>query len=135
MDIKTQTDFRWYGQDIITKADRATFRTLNRAAAAIRLTAKRSMKYKKKRGDKAPEGMPPNTHSKRLPNAIIYAVDKQNREAVIGPSFELIRDVGGAHEQGLNFRGHQYRPRPFMYPAATKIVPKMPAMWAEAFGK
>jgi len=108
---------------------RAALRYLYRAAAWLRLVAKRSIR---KRKGPAPEGDPPHTQTKRLPRSLRYAVDPRHERAVIGPDYAIIRDVGGAHEHGGRFRDETYEPRPFMGPALEKTEAKLPEFWEDS---
>jgi hypothetical protein len=105
----------------------AGFKSLAHAAAAIRLTAARSIKQGKKA---SPPGQPPRTRGKRrLKNAIRYAVDQKKVSALIGPDAEIAGNVGKAHEFGGDFRGEHYDRRPFMEPALDKNRAKLPEFW------
>jgi hypothetical protein len=96
-------------------------------AAAIRLVAKRSVRKKK---GPAPAGQPPHTHTKRLPRAIKYAVEKQRGRVVIGPDVESFGTAGKAHEHGGTYKHERYARRPFMGPALEKTKERLPRMWA-----
>jgi phage gpG-like protein len=100
---------------------------LGHAAAAIRLTARRSIR---KRATPSQEGQPPHTKAGQLRGAIVYAVEKQHARAVIGPSYERMADAAGAHEHGGRFRGDDFPARPFMGPALENIAPRLPKHWA-----
>ncbi|RMF99612.1 MAG: hypothetical protein D6741_08195 [Planctomycetota bacterium] len=110
------------------KAQDATFRNLGHAGAAVRLTAKRSIRYRKRK-KASPVGNPPFTHTKRLPRAIVYAVDKWKTTVVVGPSASLVGPAGLPHEHGGRFRGQRYRARPFMKPALRKNLKRLPRFW------
>ena len=58
------------------KAKQGCVRSLGHAAAVIRLTAKRSIRKRKRA---SPAGQPPHTHTKRLPSAILYCVTRPAR--------------------------------------------------------
>lgn len=121
---------KWEGEKVKQKIDNATYKSFNHAAASIRLIAKRSIR----RGKKASTpGQPPHTQTTRLPKSIVYYVDKKRRYAIIGPSYDLIGPVGGAHEKGGMFRATNYPARPFMLPAMEKSIPKLPSRWAMNF--
>ena len=128
--IKFTWNKAWYGEKVAKALDTTTYKTLNHAAASLRLIAKRSMKSGKKAS--AP-GKPPNTQTKQLPNAILYAVDRKKMVAVIGTDYNKIGTVGAAHEFGGKFRKQTYPSRPFMKPALEKVTPRLPAMWAANF--
>lgn len=123
MRVRDRTDV----QKVLRKARRANIENLGHAGAAIRLTAKRSMR---KRKGPAETGKPPHTHTRRLPRAIVYAVEKQRQQVTIGPAYHLAGEVGAAHEHGGRFRGQQYDRRPFMGPALEKVKDRLPRKWA-----
>ena len=121
--IRTQSDV----ERVKRKARQGTFRSLSHAAAAVRLTASRSIRRRK--GPSQP-GQPPHTRRGQLKRAIRYAVDRVRETAVIGPSYEAVADVGMPHEFGGRYRRDRYRPRPFMGPALAKVRDRLPRMWA-----
>jgi hypothetical protein len=83
----------------------ASFKSLGHAAASIRLTARRSIRRRKKPSS---PGAPPHTREGRLKKAIVYAVERREERAVIGPSYRVVGPVGMAHEFGGKFRGQVY---------------------------
>lgn len=117
----------WNGERVSQALSKATFVSLNQAGAVVRMIAQRSIKAGKKASS---PGQPPRTRKKRLPHAIIYFVDKQKRFVIIGPSADLISNVGAAHEFGGTFRQRHYDARPFMKPALEKSIPRLPACWS-----
>lgn len=82
-------------------AQKATFKNLQHASAAIRLTAQRSLRKRKKAS--AP-GQPPSTQTGQIKRAILYHVyphrELENQRAVIGPAAHLISHVAASHEHG-----------------------------------
>jgi hypothetical protein len=117
-------------QKIINAARKAAFRSLGHAAAAIRLTADRSIREGKK---PSPPGKPPRTRGKRrLKNAIRYAVDEKAQIAIIGPDATIAGTVGAAHEFGGSFRDEVYPKRPFMGPALERNEAKLPDFWRDS---
>jgi len=112
---------------VARKAKRANIESLGHAGGAIRLAAVRSVR---KRKGPAPQGEPPHTHTRRLPRAIKYAVEKQRQVVVIGPDVESFGTAGKAHEHGGKFRGERYPKRPFMGPALEKTKDRLPKFWA-----
>lgn len=74
-------------------------------------------------------GKPPHTRgipSKNLRFAIEYAVLDRELDAIIGPSGEVVGDVGRAHEYGGRRGKNAYPPRPFMGPALERSLPRIP---------
>lgn len=122
---KAKTNFD--GRKVQKAAKAGNIQSLGHAAAAVRLTARRSIKKGKR--SSAP-GTPPHTQTKRLPAAIKYAVDNRRGSALIGPDAAVVGDSGKAHEFGGLFRGEQYPRRPFMGPALEKIRPRLSDFWA-----
>ena len=109
------------------KANDGSIRALGHAAAAIRLTARRSIRRSPTYSD---PGTPPHTRRGLLREGILYAVEKDAARAVIGPTFEMVGTSGSAHEFGGRYRGDNYPARPFMGPALEAIRPRLPSFWA-----
>ncbi len=129
MKVKTRSDV----QKVLRKVRRANIVTLGHAGAALRLTARRSIRRRK--GPSAP-GTPPHTHTGALRSSIVYSVEKHADRVVIGPAFGGVGLSGALHEFGGRRRARRrgraarYKPRPFMGPALEKIKPRLPRMWA-----
>ena len=142
IDMTAHSTFR--GGKVKDAAARANFTNLTHAAAAIRLTARRSIKKAPKgqgSDDKgrftsarqnrpSPPGKPPHTRKGQIKRAILYAVERKVGRAFIGPTHEAMGMSAGAHEFGGRFRGQRYRARPFMGPALKENVPRLPRLWA-----
>lgn len=120
---KTKFDSRKLKQAV----DRGNFRGLGHAAAAIRLTARHSIRKSRKKSD---PGSPPHTRKGRLRNAIKYALAPDKQSVVIGPDYAVAADSGAAHEFGGRFRNENYAKRAFMGPALEKVKDRLPPMWA-----
>ena len=118
---------RSYTELVRKRAKNATFRNLTHAAATLRITARRSLRKRKK--PSAP-GQPPSSPTGRLRRSILYAVDRRRDYAVIGPSRNLIGPAGQEHEHGGRVRKETFVPRPFMGPAFAKVRPRLARMWA-----
>jgi hypothetical protein len=114
-------------QQVARKAKQANIQSLSHAGGAIRLAAVRSIR---KRQGSAPAGNPPYTHTRRLPRAIKYAVEKNRQAVVIGPDVESFGTAGKAHEHGGRYRREHYPKRPFMGPALEKTKDRLPKLWA-----
>ena len=132
------------GGKVKDAAARANFTNLTHAAAAIRLTARRSIKKApkargrdaqgrfKSAGKTQPSspGKPPHTRKGQIKRAILYAVERKAGRAFIGPTYEAMGMSASAHEFGGRFRGQRFRKRPFMGPALKENVPRLPRLWA-----
>jgi len=132
------------GGKVRDAASRANFANLTHAAAAIRLTARHSIrKAPKARGRDAKgrfksagktqpsmPGSPPHTRKGQLKRAILYAVERKKQYAVIGPAYEMMGTAASAHEFGGRFRGQRYPRRPFMSPALRENLPRLSKLWA-----
>ena len=92
------------------KMNQASFQSLGHAGAAIRLTARRSIRRSKRY---APPGSPPRTRHGQLRRAIVYAREGNDR-VLIGPGFAHVGPSAMAHEFGGRYRKANYRARPFM---------------------
>lgn len=108
-------------------ARKGNITSLGHAGAAVRLTARRSIR--KSRAASAP-GTPPNTRRGRIKNAIKYAVLPDKQSVVIGPDAEIAGTSAKAHEFGGRYRRERYEKRPFMGPALEKNKSRLPEMWA-----
>jgi len=108
-------------------ATRANFSNLSHAAAAIRLTARHSIRRGRKQSS---AGTPPHTRKGQLKRAILYAVEKQKSTAVIGPAYEVVGTSGSAHEFGGRYKRQSYPRRAFMGPALRENLPRLPKIWA-----
>lgn len=122
---KTRMDTR----KLKRRVNDANFRNLGHAAAAVRLTARRSIRRRKK---KSLAGAPPSTRKGRLKRAILYKVSKEKDEAVIGPDVDKVGTAGAAHEHGGLYKGDRYDRRPFMGPAFQKVKPRLPRLWGNS---
>ena len=138
------------GGKVKAAVSRANFTNLVHASAAIRLTARHSIrKAPKSRGRDAhgrfrsagttqpsTPGTPPHTRKGQLKRAILYAVERSGARtgiggrAFIGPTYEAMGTSASAHEFGGRFRGQRYRKRAFMGPALTENVSRLPRLWA-----
>jgi hypothetical protein len=105
--VKTQFD----AQKVMKAAQKANITSLGHAGAAIRLTARRSIR---RSPNPSLPGKPPHTRRGRLRNAIVYALSGDKQSVVVGPAYGVVRDVGMAHEFGGRYKGDVYKPRPFM---------------------
>jgi hypothetical protein len=112
---------------VLAKAKQGNFKSLGHAGAAIRLTAKRSIRKRKKA---SPEGQPPHTRKGQLRGAILFDVDKQKDLVVIGPDHSKVGASGSAHEHGGKYKRQRYPKRPFMGPALEKTQDRLPKLWA-----
>ena len=115
------------GRKVKAAASRTNFTNLAHASAAIRLTARRSIRRGKKQ---SPAGTPPHTRKGQLKRAILYAVEKQKASAVIGPAYEMVGTSGSAHEFGGRYKRQRYPRRAFMGPALRENLPRLPKIWA-----
>tara|TARA_Y100000589_G_scaffold276414_1_gene270927 strand:+ start:156 stop:554 length:399 start_codon:yes stop_codon:yes gene_type:complete len=100
------------------KMAQASFQSLGHAGAAIRLTARRSIRVSKRY---ALPGSPPHTRHGQLRRAIVYAREGNDR-VLIGPGFAHVGPSAMAHEFGGRFRGHRYPKRPLMGRAMRKTL-------------
>lgn len=127
---------------VIKATDRAQRRALNRVGGAIRLTARRSIRKRKK--SSAP-GKPPSSHTQRLRRGIFYAYEPKRTNVVIGPVSEGTPEQLEALEAGGNVeiqtkkRGEPARretikieARPFMGPAERINRERIPDAFKDA---
>jgi len=110
------------------KVEQYNIESLTHAAGLVRKTAQRSIRRRKGTNYSKP-GNPPKTGTGDLRKAIVYHVDRQSEEAVIGPTANVIDGLGALHEFGGRNRRGRYEPRPFMGPAHDTILPRLPESW------
>jgi phage gpG-like protein len=84
---------------------------------------------RKKSALPSPPGRPPRSAG-RLRKSILY--DVQADRVIIGPTANVIGEVGAVHEFGEQFRGAKYPARSYMGPALEKTKPKLAAMWRDS---
>ena len=125
MKVRTRDDVK----KVLRKVQQANIVSLGHAGATVRLTARRSIRRRKKA---APPGRPPHTRRGLLRQAIRYAVEKEQQRVVIGPEHAIAGTSGAAHEFGGVYKGGRYAPRPFMRPAMEKIKDRLPRKWANS---
>ena len=113
---------------VLAKAKRAAVKNLGHAGAAIRLTAKRSIRRSKKA---SPAGKPPHTRKGQLRGAIAYAVEG-GETVVVGPEHDKVGKSGSAHEKGGRYKRQRYPKRPFMAPALEANQDRLPKLWANS---
>ncbi len=118
---------RFDAQKVRRKADKGSFKSLNHAAAAIRLTARRSIRRSPK---KSSAGTPPHTRRGLLKRALLYKVEKQRLSAVIGPAYTIAGKSGQAHEFGTKYYGRKYPRRSFMGPALSSNQKRISKFWS-----
>jgi len=135
---------RFDGGKVRRAAKRGSIESLGHAGAAIRLTARRRIKKAPRargRDEKgrfvsaggtipSPPGKPPHTRRGQLKRAIVYAVEKERQDVVVGPDYAVVGPSAMAHEHGGRFRGARYEKRPFMGPALEKVRDRLPKKWA-----
>ncbi len=108
------------------KAKQGSFKSLGHAAAALRLTSRRSIRRRKKA---SAEGQPPSTRRGELKEAILYAIEKPNDVAVIGADEAKVGESASAHEHGGRYKRQRYPKRPFMGPSLVKLKTRLPRFW------
>jgi len=114
------------GEKVKRRVASGSFKSLNHAAAAIRLTARRSIRRSKR---ESTPGTPPNTRRGLMKRAIVYNIDKLKMVAVIGPAYSIAGKSGKAHEFGGMYFGRKYPARPFMGPALQTNLHRIPPLW------
>ncbi len=91
--VRTQFD----KQKLKKKAETATFTSLSEAGGAVRKTAKRSIRKRKKASK---PGSPPNTQTGMLKRVIRYDVTNNRTVVAIGPVNEIAGRIWNLHEFG-----------------------------------
>ncbi len=157
--ISVKTNLTTYLPRVQRAVKKGTFTSLTHAGRAIRKTAQQSMREAK---GPSPPGTPPHVHTGRLRRSILYAVDKQNDELVVGPSYNMVKrggrppwlaqmlEYGGTFQRRLTpkrkrrgrpRKGEEvrtvsvtYPARPFMAPALQKNLARFHREWQGAIG-
>lgn len=111
---------------VLKRAREASVLNLGLFGGLVRKFAIQSIKIDPK--PSAP-GSPPHSRKGLLKKAIVYAVDREQQNVVIGPTVNVIGDAGSPHEFGGEFRGKPYPARPFMGPAKARAIPALDNMW------
>ncbi len=120
----------WFDPEYVQrKANQGCFKSLNHAAAAIRITARRSIRRNRK---ESPVGTPPHTRRGQLKRGLLYNVDRAKLTAVIGPAYTFVGKSGSAHELGGEYFGRKYPARPFMGPALQANLHRVAQMWRDS---
>jgi len=127
--ISTRSRSEFYSQRVRDAAKKASFKSLNHAGAAIRITARRSIRRNKK---PSREGTPPHTRKGQLKRSLRYAVNKDKGSVIIGPTYTMVGRSGMAHEFGGKYYGRDYPKRSFMGPSLKKMENRLPKLWASA---
>lgn len=131
--IGATTSVKLDPQKVTNAVNKATFKNLNHAAASIRKAERESIE--KAEGPSAP-GSPPHTHNRQfLKNAIVYDVDKEKQEAVIGPRFSRVGTSAKAHEFGGEYKGAEFPERSFALPVLLNNLERFAGQWAGSIGE
>ena len=112
---------------VAAAARKADFTSLAHAGAAIRLTARRSIR---RSPTASTPGRPPHTRRGLLRNAILYAVEPRQQSVVIGPDVGFVGTSASAHEFGGRYKREVYPRRAFMGPALEAVRDRLPRHWA-----
>jgi phage gpG-like protein len=119
----------FHSQLIRDRAKKASFENLRHAGAAIRLTARRSIRRNKKA---SAAGQPPHTRKGQLKRSLRYVVEKDKDRVLIGPTYTVVGRSATAHEFGGKYKKQRYPKRPLMGPALSANKGKIPKMWADS---
>lgn len=138
-------DVQMYPERVLTPLSEATEANLMKFGAYVRRRARQSLKYG---GAVSKPGQPPkarrvNRRNYKQPHSplrefILFDVDKENMQVVIGPKMLSGRtNAAGKLEKGGTVRTHDgkmvtIQPRPFMAPAFEAELMQAPALWAGA---
>jgi hypothetical protein len=100
LSVRTQFDSR----KLQRKTEQATFRSLRHAGGAIRLTARRSIRRRKKPSQ---PGTPPHTPTGHLKRVFRYEVSTDKTNVRIGPVNEFAGKIWNLHEFGGKAKGRR----------------------------
>ena len=157
--ISVKTNLTTYLPKVQRAVKDGTYRSLYHAGASLRKAAQQSMRKAK---GPSPPGTPPHVHTGRLRRSIMFSVDKQKEELVVGPSYNMVKrggrppwlaqmlEHGGTFQRRLTpkrkGRGRPrkgeavrtvsvtYPARPFMAPALQKNLARFHREWQGAIG-
>jgi hypothetical protein len=130
-------------------ADRMVVRNLRKAAFSLRVEAWRIIKPASPGAASAP-GEPVHTRSRgiikrgrnagkhrpgQVQRAIVYDVDAEKQDAVIGPRYSFVGLSMNAHEFGNEFHGQSYPERPTMGPALDNTLSTFGESFANSLGE
>ena len=110
--MRITTRVRFTPEQLKRKTQQGTFRSLGHAGAAIRLTAKRSIRRRKKSSS---PGSPPHTQTGRLKRSIRYEIDRSQPNIVVGPVNEIagrlwnLHEFGGVAKRRRKLKRHRFR--------------------------
>lgn len=122
MTVKTRDEI----PKLLRKAERENLDSLGKASVFIRKIMRKPMTKRKK---PRPPGQPVASPKSRAKKSILFAVDKIDDSAVIGPAAHIVGKVMGAHEFGRPYKGQEVEARPFAGPALEKASPQLAPFW------
>ena len=123
--IRSKAEFN--GPKIRRATETASFKSLGHAAAALRITARRMIRRRKK---PAAPGRPMGSPTGAAKGAIGFHITKPHGPAVIGPMASRIGPAMKFHEHGGRRRGRYLPRRPVMGPALAQIGPRLTQFWS-----
>ncbi len=117
---------------VLDPVKKANLRSLSKAGAFVRRTAKGGIRKQKKISK---VGNPPSSHTGKLKDFIFFGLDEARQSVFVGP-IRLNGTDGEAprllEKSGVSHKGWRYRKRPFMLPALEKESPKFPGFWSKS---
>ncbi len=124
----------WNTDRLQRAEERMAARGLFKASAFVRKVAKQNFigKSKKKR-KKTTKKRKVQSPTGKLRQSILFFVDRDRRQAVVGPSAKIVGDSGAAHEFGGQYKGGHFEKRAFMGPALEKSSDRIAGFFAGEF--
>lgn len=123
--VRIKNDFK----RVEKAADKGNFRSLSHASARIRKDMAESIERDPEPSD---PGEPPHTRRGQLKRSFRYDATKE--DAVIGAMFSRVGESAAAHEFGGEYKGGDFPPRPFAFPALEKNIPRLAEEWRGSIG-
>jgi hypothetical protein len=120
------------GKPVEEAAKKAAYKNLGHAAASLRKEAIASIK--KDRGP-SPAGEPVHTRQGLAKRALLYAVDKEAEEAVVGFSAAVVDEAMAAHELGEPHKGTDFPKRPTIGPALERNASRLAETFEGTIGR
>ena len=130
--IGMDNKIEWDTKPLKAAVKKANYRNLGHAAASLRKDAIKSIVQS---GSPSRPGEPVHTRYGLAKWALLYAVDKEAEEAVVGFSAHKVDEAMAAHELGERHKGTDYPARPTIGPALGRNASRLAESWGGSIGQ
>lgn len=117
-------------QLVVDRANDASFKNVGHALASIRKDAQASIEISPLPSRR---GTPPHSRDGRLARAIVFDVNKETQEGIVGPRHSVVGLAGHAHEFADTLGDEKFDERAFMAPALDRNIPRFGESFAGSF--